>query len=148
MKGVSVKNYSKNKICLDCRGIKSDKGLYCKKCGYSHRNRPKGLKYNLRMVNKTWFPKGNIPWNIGVPSVLKKNNPSYDALHEWVERWLGKSSICMFCGGNINLEWANKSGKYLREKSDWFRLCKKCHCRYDYENFGAREIFYKRGVNI
>ena len=29
--------------------------------------------------------------------------------------------------------WANRSGRYLRELTDWVRLCAKCHKAYDRE---------------
>jgi hypothetical protein len=51
------------KLCLDCGKEKSDKGKYCKNCGYKHRIRPKGIKYNLSKENPTSFKKGQIPWN-------------------------------------------------------------------------------------
>lgn len=46
------------KKCLDCGKEKSDKGNYCKSCGYKHRTRPVGLKYVLHKTNPTWFKKG------------------------------------------------------------------------------------------
>ena len=131
------------KYCLDCGNEKSNKGLYCKKCGYSHRVRPRGLVYIKHKENPTSFKKGTIPWNKGKPSKLMKKNPGYDALHEWVERWVGKPKVCEFCGSTKNMQIANRSGKYLREFSDWLMLCTKCHQRYDYEHFGARKAFYR-----
>lgn len=53
------------KKCLDCGAIKSQKGNYCKPCGYKHRKRPSGLKYNLVKDNPTSFKKGMTPWNKG-----------------------------------------------------------------------------------
>jgi len=50
-----MKNYSLGKKCLDCGKNKSDRGNYCKKCGYKYRVRPKGLKYKIVVVNKGWF---------------------------------------------------------------------------------------------
>ena len=46
------------KYCLDCNEPKSNKGKYCKKCGYKHRTRPSGLKYKIVATNKGWFKKG------------------------------------------------------------------------------------------
>ena len=132
----------KIKLCLDCNLSKSDKGLYCKRCGYGHRKRPSGLKYMMHKENPTNFKKGMIPWNKGIPSLLKKDNPGYDALHEWVQRWANDPGKCEGCGSTKNLEWSNKTEKYLRDLSDWQRLCKKCHCRYDFDNFKKREGFY------
>ncbi len=45
----------------------------------------------------------------------------------------------------INIQWANKTGKYLLIRADWLQLCKKCHQRYDWESFGARKVFYEGG---
>ena len=63
------------------------------------------------------------------------NKVSYRALHQWVERHLGKPNTCKHCGrGNLSshlIHWANKSGQYKRDLSDWLRLCVKCHKKYD-----------------
>lgn len=53
------------------------------------------------------------------------------ALHRWVESNLGKPSTCQHCGGVRRCEWANKSGEYKRDLSDWVRLCRPCHHKYD-----------------
>ena len=67
----------------------------------------------------------------------------YDAVHEWVETHFGKPDICEECGSGKFHEWSNISGMYKHVRSDWQRLCKKCHNRYDYEKFGARKVFYE-----
>ena len=58
----------------------------------------------------------------------------YWGLHNWVSRQLGKPTQCEFCGTGKarKFEWANKSGNYLRDITDWLRLCTKCHRNYDY----------------
>jgi hypothetical protein len=65
----------------------------------------------------------------------KGENVGYGSLHRWVETHLGKPQICEFCGKENNIkrgiDWANKSGLYKRELSDWLRLCKSCHKIYD-----------------
>lgn len=55
------------------------------------------------------------------------------ALHNWVEKHLGKPSKCEHCGTTKakKFEWSNKSQKYKRDLSDWQRLCTKCHSKYD-----------------
>jgi hypothetical protein len=53
------------KVCDDCGMPKSDKGIYCKRCGYKHRTRPSGLVYNIKKANPTWFVKGQTAWNKG-----------------------------------------------------------------------------------
>ena len=62
------------------------------------------------------------------------DNVGYSALHKWVRSRLGKPKLCKFCGVNNKekkIDWANKSGKYIRDLSDWIRLCRKCHKNYD-----------------
>lgn len=124
---------------------------YCSKvCFYKYHGRRKGLTYNIKVKNPTWFAKGYIPHNKGVEGSglhnWKGDNAGYDALHEWVERWAGKPNKCEHCGTTTSkrFEWSNKSGEYKRELSDWQRLCVKCHNKYDYEKFGARKCFYQK----
>ena len=65
----------------------------------------------------------------------KGNNVGYSALHAWIRRKLGKPSICEYCGtiglNGRKIHWANKSGIYKRESSDWIRLCVPCHKAFD-----------------
>lgn len=65
----------------------------------------------------------------------KGDNVGYHALHNWVSRNLGTPNICEHCGKSglkgRYIDWANKSQKYLRDLSDWIRLCKSCHKIYD-----------------
>lgn len=55
----------------------------------------------------------------------------YRALHNWVERHLGKPHLCEECGekdlSHRQYHWANVSGNYKRLTTDWRRLCVKCH---------------------
>jgi hypothetical protein len=71
------------------------------------------------MNEKSWAWKGNMV--------------SYSGLHKWVARKLGKPNKCEHCGTTTSTkyEWANKSGKYLRDLDDWIRLCRSCHFEYD-----------------
>jgi len=110
---------------------------YCMRCG-----RKKGK------INSGLFKKGMIPWNKGENgkylSHWKGDDVGYDALHEWVERKLGKNKKCDLCGTIIakRFDWSNKSGKYKRDLNDWQRLCVKCHIKYDYETFGIRKEMF------
>lgn len=126
--------------------------------------RPSGLKYNLRVANCSWiktgqrlspntefqkgirnnpsgeikkgqrispsteFKKGNIPGN------FKGDSVGYAALHGWVRRHLGIPRKCEHCGSIHNVQWANKTWKYLRTASDWMQLCFRCHRKYDSTN--------------
>ena len=109
------------------------------------KNRPSGLVYKIVAINKGWIKKGQ---RLSPATEFKKGDgefhgETFDGLHDWVERTLGRPNECEFCGSHKNLEWSNKSGEYKPIKEDWQRLCKKCHCRYDYVKFGARKGFYK-----
>lgn len=59
----------------------------------------------------------------------------YRGLHTWIQRELGIPDTCEHCGKKSlkgrQIHWANKSRTYKREKSDWIRLCVKCHRKYD-----------------
>lgn len=67
----------------------------------------------------------------------------YRALHTWIERRLGKPSKCQRCPrANLkghDIHWANISGLYRKVAADWFRLCGKCHLKFDIE---------KRGISV
>jgi hypothetical protein len=90
--------------------------------------------------------KGQIPWNKGLKNVQsfesttgennkrwKGDKVSYRELHKWLEKKLGKPKKCQFCNTrNAKVyDWANISKEYKREKSDWIRLCRSCHIKYD-----------------
>lgn len=74
-----------------------------------------------------------------LPKLVGENNKNwkgddagYGAKHDWVRSRFGKPNKCEFCGTTKSrFEWANVSGQYKRVRSDWKRLCKKCHIHYD-----------------
>ena len=65
----------------------------------------------------------------------KGNKVGKAALHNWVERQLGKPMKCEHCKTTKakKYEWSNISQKYKRDLKDWQRLCTKCHSKYDHE---------------
>jgi len=67
------------------------------------------------------------------PSNWKGEKASYVAHHQWVRRYLGKPQKCEHCKTTANrmYHWANVSGEYFRELSDWVRLCVPCHSKHD-----------------
>lgn len=93
-----------------------------------------------RKMSETHKKIGTGKWmigrNIGIKHFLWKGDKvGYYALHQWVAKWRGKSDICEHCGrsglSGHQIHWANKSGNYLRDLSDWIRLCVSCHKKYD-----------------
>lgn len=79
---------------------------------------------------KGWdSPKPKGPDNAG----WKGDQVGYFALHAWLKRERGRPSKCEQCGTKSakRYEWANTSGRYLRDFSDWRRLCVSCHRKQD-----------------
>lgn len=60
----------------------------------------------------------------------KGDKVGYPGIHAWI-RTYGNKTECEFCSSKNNLDWANKSGDYKRNKEDWIRLCRKCHIKHD-----------------
>lgn len=97
--------------------------------------------------------KGKMPKNIFLlhsPEIRKKAGIScggekcymwkgekagYRAKHNWIVKYYGQPITCEHCQtGNLfghKIHWANISGKFLRLRLDWLRLCAKCHNLFD-----------------
>lgn len=72
----------------------------------------------------------------------KGDNVGYGQLHKWVRANLGKPSLCENClttSAKI-YDWANISGEYLRDLSDWARLCRPCHKLIDNHNYNQYTV--------
>jgi hypothetical protein len=63
----------------------------------------------------------------------------YAAKHNWLQKHYRHPVVCEECGvkgkedslGRWDIQWANISGLYLREVTDYRPLCIKCHARFD-----------------
>lgn len=66
---------------------------------------------------------GDKHWN------WKGDSVGYFGVHNWVYKIQGRPKICENCGSDTNpkYEWANLSGEYKRNVSDWAQLCYLCH---------------------
>jgi hypothetical protein len=75
----------------------------------------------------TEFKKGEVS-NENNPN-WKGDSVGYYALHIWLSRNFGKASKC--ANGHIAkiYHWANISGEYKRDISDWHELCQSCNLR-------------------
>ena len=71
----------------------------------------------------------------------------YRWLHYWVEKQLGKPAHCNTCGTTEKRKygWANVSGRYLKDVSDWIRLCCSCHSKMDKKWRRWQEEYCKNG---
>lgn len=123
---------------------------------YIHKKIPLSTRRKMSQIHKrigtgkwnkgrTPWNKGKkglqVPWNKGLVGVQanekhpywKGENVTYRPLHRWVENHYGKSNKCENCGVvkfGRKIQWANKSGLYKRERSDWIRVCIKCHWKF------------------
>ena len=61
--------------------------------------------------------------------------PNYRGVHQWMQYHYGKPKKCSRCGftsdNGRQFHWANLSGQYLKDITDWKRLCVSCHLRMD-----------------
>ena len=60
---------------------------------------------------------------------VKRQSSKYSAVHKWMHYHFAKDNICENCGTteSTKYEWANLSGEYKRDISDWAELCVSCH---------------------
>lgn len=64
----------------------------------------------------------------------KGNKVGKGGLHSWVKKHLGTPNKCEHCNTTTAkcYDWANKSQTYKRDLTDWIRLCRSCHAKYDH----------------
>ena len=89
----------------------------------------KEIGYKCRVAKKrNQLGENNPNW--------KGNKADYKALHRRVEEIRGKPNKCEECETTKTkrYEWANISGNYS-DVMDYKRLCKKCHHKFDKEEF-------------
>jgi hypothetical protein len=65
---------------------------------------------------------------------FKGDKAGYGAIHAWVRRRKIKPALCERCRVEPPRDLANKTGKYLRDLSDWEYLCRRCHMNSDDRN--------------
>lgn len=118
--------FQKSKIpCKKCGKI-SSKGL-CKKCnGKIQSERMKGRK-----LPKKWCLNISLGQREEKAHNWKETGYGYSTLHKWLYKKDITKDECLYCKIKKNLQYANKSGLYLRKISDWIVLCAKCHSKHD-----------------
>lgn len=140
------------KVCKQCNKQfrTAQPRIYCSTNCFAENQRGKPIKHwqnripwnkgkKTGIVTSGAFPKGHKPENKTrfLPGednpMWKGDSVGYFGLHEWVGRRLGKPKYCDHCNrmDQPKYEWANKSHQYLRDVSDWIRLCSSCHYKYD-----------------
>ncbi len=128
--------------------IRKENGI---KTGNTKRGKPLSDRQRAALT-PYWESKRGIPQ----PKIRDEKHPAwvgdsvtYGALHAWVRLRLGKPQKCSDCGTfgpQKRYQWANISGKYLRELSDWIRLCISCHKKLDTGRGDMKKVWKKEGA--
>ena len=89
----------------------------------------RALEIAIERDERGKFVKGHTGFRDNQNGLWKGDNAKYSTIHEWLRLRLGTPSNCSACGSTTakRYEWANLSGQYMRELSDWVRLCASCH---------------------
>lgn len=107
-------------------------------------NTHKGIPLSLEHRKKISLSKNGIKFTDSHKKNLsiahKKNrkrlftgtNSSYKCLHVWLKRNLPKLE-CEQCHSTDRLQYANRTGLYKKDISDYIILCTLCHVRYDWK---------------
>lgn len=122
-KFIMTEKFSKG--CLVCHKIFTPKP--------SHFERRKTCSRHCAGLLNARYGENNQEW--------KGDNVGYGAKHDWIRRHHGSPKECEECGitdkerrtinGRSYIQWANVSGKYLRNRLDFIALCARCHILFD-----------------
>ena len=121
------------KKCQTCGELfaprKHNSGMFCSISCYNSWRKGK-------ITNSGQYKKGS---NTGSDNVnWAGDKASYGTVHDYISYHYGQPQICEHCDakdlGSRKHQWANISGEYKRDRSDWLRLCAKCHFKYDGRN--------------
>jgi len=126
----SQKQWENAKYCsneCDGKSKRNGKTVECEYCGGKFYTQP---SVKQKYCSSSCFAKDRPKEE---HSRWKESGVGMPALHEWVEKELGKPDNCEHCDRDnaARYEWANKSGEYKRDTDDWIRLCSVCHKAYD-----------------
>lgn len=96
-------------------------------------------KINKERLKNGRFRKGHK----GYLSAWKGDEACYASKHMWIYAHYGKADRCENPNCTFKnprrYEWANLSGKHIRERKDYIRLCPSCHRKMD-----LRKITFKQ----
>lgn len=90
-----------------------------------------GVKKGDKLSQETRLKIGNAQRGLFGPAShrWKGANASYQAKHQWIATHYGKANRCELNKKHKSpvYHWANVSGEYKRERTDWIRLCPSCN---------------------
>ncbi len=87
-------------------------------------------KHSVETKNKMSIAK--LGKKIGPVPTKYSDSPGYMAVHNWMRRHYPKSGFCETCKEERVTYWSNISGKYIRDRKDFWELCVPCHKIFDY----------------
>jgi len=139
------REWQRNYYAKNRERIREREREYYKKYGVIRNTRRRelgqltGNKTGKHLENNEILGSKNGRWKGGwTEERWKREELSYKYLHLWVSKLFGQPTTCEFCGKTgltgKKIGWANKSRKYISERTDWLRLCGKCHYQYDEQN--------------
>lgn len=124
-------------------------GTDVKICNYCSKRYTRKKRTASQWEASKWCsPKCLGLWRTGENHFSWKIIPSYGAIHKYAANHFENKNECEDCGISGLLHWANISGEYRRDRSDWKILCPKCHAAFDKKNgkkFGVKKSHCKRG---
>ena len=113
-----------------CWSIRSTIYVKCDNCGKTVKTTK---SENKQFCNMECRDKGYKHKTGEHAGAWKGDKASYSAIHKWMASKYKKADRCDHCGNLGQIEWANISQEYHRERDDWLNLCKPCHFAYDGE---------------
>lgn len=151
--------HCQNQFDISLGRFNAGRGKFCSHKCYSKNLVGKEMPYATRLA----IQKSHIGRKNSEGTILKMRSAAYKRLvvsgwsgtpneynrvHSWVYRKLGKPQKCQHCKTETakKFEWANISGNYLYDLSDWVRLCTRCHHKFD--NIMEKQLVTKRQRGI
>lgn len=125
LKGHTMEQEVKDKISLSKRGHATTQKTKLKIQNTLKKYYSKNKVWNKGKKFKEWEGENSFAW--------KGDKITYAGIHSYIKLKFGKPLKCEECKTEKakRYDWANVSGKYLRAREDWRRLCRKCHFKMD-----------------
>ena len=137
--------------CKECtkKDIKNHTGTVEKKCRtcektfYTTNSEENRRKYGVVFCSRQCFKEGA---DYTAPNQGVYSSDEYFAVHNWVRRAYGAPTHCELCGRKRLskkelFDWSCKTHNYIRDKNEWWQLCRKCHVRWDIKHNNKTEKF-------
>lgn len=129
----------------------------CTVCGTEIKRRRVSDTYFCDPACRSVFLKGRhiseaTQFKAGFKQGTNNRNPNWkgeeagkQAIHGWLNRHFGKPQECEKCLSTSakRYDWANVSGDYRRDRTDFLRLCRSCHMKMDKNWIKKSETIYK-----